>query len=178
MCNRERSLVSLQQGKPNMAIREKTLEDAFHETPRIAATDASDFTITTQAQLLSTVGNVTGILTALLAGIASISLVVGGIAAVEEAPEGARAYALSMLALAYGAGFAIAVVLLPLSDIAEQSWRSHGKLYVADDAAEAVRLSDDYAPEHLELHVLYHVGRGRRGRRRGGGGCGRGRACR
>jgi putative ABC transport system permease protein len=45
----------------------------------LAATDASDFTITTQAQLLSTVGNVTGILTALLAGIASISLVVGGI---------------------------------------------------------------------------------------------------
>jgi ferritin-like metal-binding protein YciE len=32
MCNRERSLVSLQQGKPNMATREKTLEDAFHET--------------------------------------------------------------------------------------------------------------------------------------------------
>jgi predicted MFS family arabinose efflux permease len=54
---------------------------------------------------------------------ANAALVVGGIAAVEEAPEGARAYALSMLALAYGAGFAIAVVLLPLSDIAEQSWR-------------------------------------------------------
>ncbi len=51
------------------------------------------------------------------------ALVVAGIAAVEEAPEGARAYALSMLALAYGAGFAIAVVLLPISDIAEQSWR-------------------------------------------------------
>jgi putative ABC transport system permease protein len=45
----------------------------------LAATDTSDFTITTQAQLLSTVGNVTGILTALLAGIASISLIVGGI---------------------------------------------------------------------------------------------------
>jgi putative ABC transport system permease protein len=45
----------------------------------LAAADASDFTITTQAQLLSTVGNVTAILTALLAGIASISLVVGGI---------------------------------------------------------------------------------------------------
>jgi putative ABC transport system permease protein len=45
----------------------------------LASTAASDFTITTQAQLLSTVGNVTGILTALLAGIASISLVVGGI---------------------------------------------------------------------------------------------------
>ncbi|HMF82594.1 MAG TPA: MFS transporter [Acidimicrobiia bacterium] len=51
------------------------------------------------------------------------TLVVSGIAAVEEAPEGARAYALSMLALAYGAGFAIAVVLLPISDIAPQSWR-------------------------------------------------------
>ncbi len=51
------------------------------------------------------------------------ALVVAAIAAVEEAPEGARAYALSMLALAYGAGFAIAVVLLPISDIAEQSWR-------------------------------------------------------
>jgi predicted MFS family arabinose efflux permease len=54
---------------------------------------------------------------------ANATLVVAGIAAVEEAPEGARAYALSMLALAYGAGFAIAVVLLPISDIGEQSWR-------------------------------------------------------
>jgi putative ABC transport system permease protein len=45
----------------------------------LATADTSDFTITTQAQLLSTVGNVTAILTALLAGIASISLVVGGI---------------------------------------------------------------------------------------------------
>jgi MFS family permease len=51
------------------------------------------------------------------------SFIVAGIAAVEEAPEGARAYALSMLALAYGAGFALAVVLLPISDIASQSWR-------------------------------------------------------
>src|SRR2546421_5794499 len=51
------------------------------------------------------------------------TLVVAGIAAVEEAPDGARAYALSILALAYGAGFAIAVVLLPISDIADQSWR-------------------------------------------------------
>ena len=51
------------------------------------------------------------------------AIIVAGIAVVEEAPEGARAYALSMLALAYGAGFALAVVLLPLSDIATQSWR-------------------------------------------------------
>jgi len=45
----------------------------------LAPTDDNDFTIANQAQLLSTVGNVTGILTALLAGIASISLIVGGI---------------------------------------------------------------------------------------------------
>jgi MFS family permease len=51
------------------------------------------------------------------------TLVVAAIAAVEEAPDGARAYALSMLALAYGAGFAIAVVLLPISDVAPQAWR-------------------------------------------------------
>ncbi len=51
------------------------------------------------------------------------TLVVAGIAAVEEAPDGARAYALSMLALAYGAGFAIAVVFLPISDVAPQAWR-------------------------------------------------------
>jgi MFS family permease len=50
-------------------------------------------------------------------------LVVAAIAVVEEAPDGARAYSLSMLALAAGAGFAVAVVLLPLSDIGTQSWR-------------------------------------------------------
>lgn len=43
--------------------------------------------------------------------------------------------------------------LLPTAEIAGQSWRANGKLYVAADPAEAVRLSDDYAPEHLELHV-------------------------
>ncbi len=43
--------------------------------------------------------------------------------------------------------------LLPTAEIAGQSWRAHGKLCVAADAEEAVRISDDYAPEHLELHV-------------------------
>ncbi|HEY3457391.1 MAG TPA: histidinol dehydrogenase [Bryobacteraceae bacterium] len=42
---------------------------------------------------------------------------------------------------------------LPTKDIASLSWRDHGIVYLADDPAEAVRLSDDYAPEHLELHV-------------------------
>jgi putative ABC transport system permease protein len=45
----------------------------------LASTAADDFTISDQAQLLSTVGSVTTLLTVLLAGIASISLVVGGI---------------------------------------------------------------------------------------------------
>jgi len=51
------------------------------------------------------------------------ALVIGAIAVVEEAPDGARAWALSMFALASGAGFAIAVLLLPLSDLGSQAWR-------------------------------------------------------
>jgi putative ABC transport system permease protein len=45
----------------------------------IAAGGTDDFTIADQSQLLSTVGSVSGLLTLLLAGIASISLIVGGI---------------------------------------------------------------------------------------------------
>ena len=45
----------------------------------LGVADTDDFSISSQAQLLSTVSSVTGILTLLLAGIASISLVVGGI---------------------------------------------------------------------------------------------------
>jgi putative ABC transport system permease protein len=45
----------------------------------ITADGTSDFTISDQAQLLETVGSVTGLLSILLAGIASISLIVGGI---------------------------------------------------------------------------------------------------
>ena len=45
------------------------------------------------------------------------------------------------------------LAVLPTRDIAQLSWRDYGKLYVADDRDEAIRISDDYAPEHLELHV-------------------------
>jgi putative ABC transport system permease protein len=45
----------------------------------LSGTATDDFTITSQAQLLSTVSSVSDTLTLLLAGIASISLVVGGI---------------------------------------------------------------------------------------------------
>ena len=43
--------------------------------------------------------------------------------------------------------------VLPTKDVAEISWANNGKLYVAEDRDEAIRLSDDYAPEHLEIHV-------------------------
>ncbi len=43
--------------------------------------------------------------------------------------------------------------VLPTKNIAEVSWGKNGKVYVADDRTEAVKISDDYAPEHLELHV-------------------------
>ena len=45
----------------------------------IASTGTNDFTLATQAQLLGTVSSVSDVLTLLLAGIASISLLVGGI---------------------------------------------------------------------------------------------------
>jgi sulfopropanediol 3-dehydrogenase len=45
------------------------------------------------------------------------------------------------------------LAVLPTRDVAALSWRDNGIVAVADDVDEAVRLSDDYAPEHLELHV-------------------------
>lgn len=45
------------------------------------------------------------------------------------------------------------LAVLPTREIACLSWRDHGIVYVADNAEEAIRLSDQYAPEHLELHT-------------------------
>jgi sulfopropanediol 3-dehydrogenase len=45
------------------------------------------------------------------------------------------------------------LAVLPTREIASLSWRDNGIVMAAEDAEEAVRLSDDYAPEHLELHV-------------------------
>jgi len=60
-----------------------------------------------------------------------------------------------------GEGLARAVVaevgrqleILPTRDVAALSWRDNGIVMAAEDIQEAIRLSDDYAPEHLELHV-------------------------
>ena len=45
------------------------------------------------------------------------------------------------------------LVVLPTKDVAGISWADNGRIYIAEGKEEAVKLSDDYAPEHLELHV-------------------------
>lgn len=45
------------------------------------------------------------------------------------------------------------LAVLPTRDIAALCWRDSGIVYAAENLEEAIRLSDDYAPEHLELHV-------------------------
>ena len=45
------------------------------------------------------------------------------------------------------------LAVLPTRDVAARSWGDNGTVMVAAGPDEAVRLSDDYAPEHLELHV-------------------------
>ena len=56
-------------------------------------------------------------------GLVNATLVVAAVAVVEEAPDGARAYAFSMFALALGLGFGISVLLLPLADLGHDGWR-------------------------------------------------------
>jgi len=45
------------------------------------------------------------------------------------------------------------LAVLPTREVAEQSWRNNGQVYLADRRDEAVAISDEYAPEHLEIHV-------------------------
>jgi len=45
------------------------------------------------------------------------------------------------------------LAVLPTREVASISWGNNGIVMVADSPEEAVSLSDDYAPEHLELHV-------------------------
>jgi len=45
------------------------------------------------------------------------------------------------------------LAVLPTREIASQSWGTNGIVYAAENSDEAIALSDDYAPEHLELHV-------------------------
>lgn len=43
--------------------------------------------------------------------------------------------------------------VLETRNIAEISWKNNGIIYIADNRDEAIAISDDYAPEHLEIHV-------------------------
>ena len=49
---------------------------------------------------------------------------------------------------------------LPTKDVASVSWKENGQVVVAENPEEAVAISDEYAPEHLELHVsdIAHYG--------------------
>jgi putative ABC transport system permease protein len=62
-----------------MDLASTEIESTLRSRHDLAASANDDFTIQNQAQLLDTVSSVTGTLTLLLAGIASISLIVGGI---------------------------------------------------------------------------------------------------
>jgi MFS family permease len=59
----------------------------------------------------------------LMRGFVNTALTVAAIAAIEEAPEGARAYSLALLGLAGGMGYAAGVVLLPVADLGTEAWR-------------------------------------------------------
>jgi putative ABC transport system permease protein len=62
-----------------MDLASAQIEATLRSAHNLAPSASDDFTIQNQAQLLDTVSSVTGTLTLLLAGIASISLIVGGI---------------------------------------------------------------------------------------------------
>nr|WP_308691541.1 histidinol dehydrogenase [uncultured Terrisporobacter sp.] len=47
------------------------------------------------------------------------------------------------------------LVDLPTKDIASLSWNNNGEIILVDNLQEAVKLSNKYAPEHLELNVKY-----------------------
>jgi MFS family permease len=59
----------------------------------------------------------------LMRGFANTAIIVASIAAIEEAPEGARAYSLALLGLAGGFGYSFGVILLPLADLGQEAWR-------------------------------------------------------
>ena len=67
----------------------------------------------------------------LMRGFVNTALVVSGIAAIEEAPDGARAYSLALLGLAGGMGYALGVLLLPTADLGAEAWRASFALSAA-----------------------------------------------
>ena len=57
-------------------------------------------------------------------GFATAVAIVAAVAAIEEAPERARAFATTILALTGGVGFTLTVILLPTADYSKLAWRA------------------------------------------------------
>lgn len=45
------------------------------------------------------------------------------------------------------------LAVLPTREVAAASWKDHGEVVIVDSAAEAVKISDEWAPEHLEIQT-------------------------
>ena len=45
------------------------------------------------------------------------------------------------------------LVTLPTRDVAAVAWRDNGEVIVVDSPEEAVKVSDEWAPEHLEVQT-------------------------
>ncbi len=74
------SRITIKAKSDSVVDKAKTeIQDTLMASHGITNPKLADFSVSTSADLLSTVGNITGILTALLSGIAAISLLVGGI---------------------------------------------------------------------------------------------------
>ena len=74
-----RTIAVSARSEPEIDAAKAAVTDTLRGRHGLAVTDADDFQILDQAQLLETVSAVTDTLTLMLAGIASISLIVGGI---------------------------------------------------------------------------------------------------
>lgn len=96
----------------------------------------------------------------LLRGFLNTTLTVAAIAAIEEAPDGARAYSLALLALAGGLGYAVGVVLLPVAGLGSEAWRVSFAL-----SATSVLLLPGFARHLRETHR--YAGLAARGAKRG-----------
>jgi len=55
---------------------------------------------------------------------ANATFAITALAVVEEAPEGARAFAFSMFGMGLGLGFGCTVFLLPINDLSDDTWRA------------------------------------------------------
>ncbi len=72
-------LTVLATSQNSVSAAKTEIQNTLLKNHNISDLKLADFSVTTPADLLSTVGNITGTLTALLSGIAAISLLVGGI---------------------------------------------------------------------------------------------------